>query len=132
MEIKKLTGKQRKFVEFYQGNATEAARLAGYKGTDLTLRQIGHQNLTKLYISQAIKARQDTEERPYIATRQDRQKFWADVMNDESQDMTHRLRAAELLGKSEADFTEKQQVSGPDGGPQIILTMPANGSEKKD
>ena len=31
-------------------------------------------------------------------------------MLDEAADMGHRLKAAELLGRSEADFTDKLQV----------------------
>jgi len=31
-------------------------------------------------------------------------------MLDENQEMQHRLKAAELLGKSEADFTERLSV----------------------
>jgi len=47
---RKLQLKQQKFVDAYlgeaNGNATEAARLAGYAGNDNTLRVVGHQNLT--------------------------------------------------------------------------------------
>jgi hypothetical protein len=50
-----LTQKQRLFIEAFvgpaHGNATEAARAAGYKGSNETLRAIGSQNLTKLNIS---------------------------------------------------------------------------------
>lgn len=44
---------------------------------------------------------------PKIANRQQRQEFWSSVMNDAEVDLSVRLRASELLGKSEADFTEK-------------------------
>jgi len=58
-----LTGKQLAFVNFYLGeanfNATEAARLAGYKGSYGSLRVIGHENITKLNIKQAIAARME-------------------------------------------------------------------------
>lgn len=47
----KLTTKQRLFVEAYigeaRGNATEAARRAGYKGNDVTLGAVGAENLRK-------------------------------------------------------------------------------------
>ena len=33
-------------------------------------------------------------------------------MNDTELDMKHRLRASELLGRSEADFTEKREIIG--------------------
>lgn len=55
-----MTLKQTLFVEAYLsngGNATEAARAAGYKGDDDTLRSVGAQNLTKHHIQQAIKSR---------------------------------------------------------------------------
>lgn len=52
------TEKQRRFVLAYVGmarfNATEAARLAMYDGSDETLRAIGYENLTKPHIRAAI------------------------------------------------------------------------------
>jgi phage terminase small subunit len=46
----KLTLKQRKWLNSYMetGNATEAARQAGYSGTDESLAVIGFENLRKL------------------------------------------------------------------------------------
>ena len=41
-----------------------------------------------------------------VATRQKRQEFWTKTMKDSNSNMGDRLRASELLGKSEADFTE--------------------------
>lgn len=57
---KKLTPKQQLFVSEYlkTGNATEAARKAGYKGNDKTLGQVGAENLKKPGIARAIAARQ--------------------------------------------------------------------------
>jgi phage terminase small subunit len=44
-----LTHKQKLFVEAFlaTGNATESARLAGYKGNDVTLGAVGAENLKK-------------------------------------------------------------------------------------
>jgi hypothetical protein len=42
------------------GNATEAARLAGYRGNDVTLAASGHENLRKPQISEAVSERADT------------------------------------------------------------------------
>lgn len=39
------------------------------------------------------------------------------------------LRAQELLGKHFKQFTDVSEIGGKDGGPLVILTMPANGSE---
>lgn len=53
----KLTPKQEIFVSEYlkTGNATEAARRAGYKGNEKTLSQVGAENLRKPGIQGAIK-----------------------------------------------------------------------------
>jgi phage terminase small subunit len=55
----KLTNKQILFCEFYiqSWNAADAARKAGYKGNDDTIKSIGSENLTKPYISEFIKKR---------------------------------------------------------------------------
>lgn len=57
---KKLTPKQAKFVSEYlkTGNATEAARRAGYKGNASTLGSVGAENLTKPAVVRAIEEKQ--------------------------------------------------------------------------
>jgi hypothetical protein len=107
-----LTAKQQAFVEAYCGNATEAARKAGYKGTDATLSVTGHQLLRNPKVRAAIEARRAPESAGRIATREERQAFWTRVMRDESVDWQHRLKASELLGKSEVDFAERLQHEG--------------------
>lgn len=107
-----LTLKQQKFVEAFAGNATEAARLAGYDGDDATLRSIGSENLTKHDIIEAIRAREAQQIRPLVASRYERQRFWTELMNNPALTPAERLRASELLGKSEADFTEKVKHEG--------------------
>ncbi len=53
-----LTPKQQAFVHAYQGeakgNGVQAARIAGYNGTDETLRAIASQNLTKPVIAASL------------------------------------------------------------------------------
>jgi len=109
---KGLTTKQQRFVDFYDGNATDAARKAGYKGNANQLHAIGAQNLQKLTIKEAIDAREKKRNKKNIADREERQGFWTDVMNmnDNTVQMRDRLKASELLGKSQADFTEKVKV----------------------
>lgn len=102
-----LTAKQRKFSEVYSGNGVEAARQAGYRGSENTLAQVARENLRKPQIAKAIAARQANEIGPAIADRQARQRFWSNVMADERRELAMRLRASELLGKSEADFVER-------------------------
>ena len=57
MERKKLTLKQTKYIKYYfecDGNGTEAARRAGYKGNDTTLCAMSTDNLRKPLIIAAI------------------------------------------------------------------------------
>ena len=108
----KLTPRQQKFVDAYAGNATDAARRAGYRGTDNTLAQTGSDLLRNPEVRAAIRRREDTERRTTIATRAERQAFWTSTLRDDGLDLRDRLKASELLGKSEADFTDRVEHSG--------------------
>ena len=116
---KKLTAKQQRFVDAYDGNATKAAIAAGY--SEKIARQMGQVNMTKRVILAEIKARETARCTPLIASREERQQFWTKVMRDKGEKTQDRLRAAELLGKSEADFVERQEISGPDQGPVLVM-----------
>ena len=65
----RLTQRQLLFVEHYlaSGNATEAAKSAGYSGNRATLGAIGGENLKKPVVADEIKRRQaEIRERPAI------------------------------------------------------------------
>lgn len=117
----RLTEKQRKFVEAYmgdaEGNATEAARLAGYSGDEDALAVRGAENVRKRKIREAIRERQQKD--PLVASRKERQSFWTAVMRGEEgdPDTKDRLTAAKMLGKSQGDFVERHEHehSGPNG-----------------
>ena len=101
MAEKKKTAKQQRLIDCYAGNIKEAAEKA-----DISYGY-ARQLLTKPNILETIRNRQDTEVRPRtIANRQRRQEFWSKTMEDETLGMGDRLRASELLGKSEADFVD--------------------------
>ncbi len=105
-----MNQKQELFVHEYLNdcNATQAAIRAGY--SQRTAYSIGQENLKKPEIRQAIDAAMTERKNQLIATREQRQQFWTAVMNDGEQDMKHRLRASELLGKSFGDFTERTEI----------------------
>lgn len=110
-----FTVKQRAFVEAYCGNATEAALEAGY--SKRTARSIGQALLTKIDIQDALKEREDKRLASLIATREERQRFWTTLMRDEDRKEVDRLKASELLAKSEGDFLERRELTGPNGSP---------------
>jgi phage terminase small subunit len=113
-----LTPKQQRFVEHYAGNATQAAVMAGY--SKKTAYRIGAELLQKTSVSEAIKAREATESRARIASRQQRQEFWTETMVDSGAEMKDRLKASELLGKSEGDFLDRVDLGG---GLEINITI---------
>lgn len=106
----KLTAKQQAWIDYYkQGHtATEAARLAGYRGNNLN--RIGSENLSKL--DSYIKDRDAVLEAPRIADMAEINAFWTDIMRSEEQDPKDRLKASELRARAAGGFVEKVQVSG--------------------
>ena len=111
-----LTEKQRRFCEAFSangGNALDAARKAGYSKP----HPQGAQNLQKATILRALESLRLEHTSSAIATREERQAFWTSVMRSRREEMKDRLRAAELLGKSHADFIDRHEHSGPSGGP---------------
>jgi len=112
MDKKKLTTKQQRFVDFYEGNATEACRKAGYKGSNHTLEQVAYENLRKPYIISAIESRERLSKEKVIMDRESRQELWTMIALDKEERTETRLRASELLGKSEGDFIDRHELSG--------------------
>ena len=118
----RLTEKQRRWVEAFRGvaagNATEASRLAGYKGNDKTLAQVGAENLRKPGILSALA--QASKDDPKVANAGRLQRFWTKVMlgdEDPGAELKDRLRASELLAKSQGLFVHKVEHTGKDGKP---------------
>ena len=112
MDKKKLTTKQQRFVDFYDGNATEACRKAGYKGSNHTLEQVAYENLRKPEIVSAIESRERLSKEKAIMDRESRQELWTMIALDKEERTDTRLRASELLGKSEGDFIDRHELSG--------------------
>jgi len=136
---KGFTVKQQRFIDFYDGNATQTAIKAGYSAK--TAKCVGYENLTKPHIAAAIASRETKRSAPAIADRQERQEFWTamfrgktttkiatgkgdDKAVEEIQPaFTDRLKASELLGRSEADFTDKIQPVGGGKPIEVAVTL---------
>ena len=125
-----LTVKQQRFVECFDGNATEAARQAGY--SPRTVRTVGCENMTKPDIAAAIREREEKRVNSLILSREERQIFWSNVVRDPDEDMKNRLKASELLGRSEADFMEKVFDATPPTPPNIIVSFVDAATYQKD
>ena len=106
--MKQLSDKQLRFVELYNGNATDAATLAGYKYP----KDAGSRALKNVEICRLIQERRAQEIKPDIMNRQELQKFWSDMAKDTEMKPLERLKASEHLAKSEGLFLEKTEHSG--------------------
>lgn len=112
MDNKKLTPKQKAFADYYieLGNATEAARRAGYKKPNVQ----GSQNLEKLSVKSYIKERIKILDEKRIAKGEEVLQYLTKVMRGEEKDqfgldasLQDRTKAAELLGKRYRLFVDK-------------------------
>ncbi len=108
--ISNLTNKQRLFCEFYvgaaRGNATEAARLSGYAGSDETLRAVGAENLTKPHI--AALCQQRVTEAALSADKVLSE--LSAIALDKNEQTRDRIAALSLLGKYHRLFNEKIDI----------------------
>lgn len=141
---KKLTAKQAAFVEEYlvDLNATAAAIRAGY--SEKSARKVGSNLLTLPHVQAAIEEAL-AERRERVEVTQDQvivdlleikerclqrspvvDRRGDQIQDDEGRDVwsfnaKDAIRALELLGKHLGMFTEKREISGPNGTP---LTSP--------
>lgn len=124
---KRLTPKRQAFVEAYtgpaQGNATEAARLAGYAKP----KQEGHRLLTNADVQRAIEAATAEVRKAAVMDRQRRQELLTQIAEADASIREYhvtkdgavvetaplvkeRERAIELLGKMQGDFIERLDI----------------------
>ena len=110
-----LSLKQKKFCEEYviSGNATEAAKRAGYSAK--TARSQGAENLTKPDIQKYIQELTSAPQNGRIATGEEVLAFFTEVMKNAKVGWKERIRAAENLAKRQGvdkpAETEEERVS---------------------
>lgn len=111
-----LTPKQKAFADYFIecGNATEAARKAGY--SEKTANTIAAQNLAKLSISAYIQERMAQQDASRVASADEVLRFYSSVMRGQEKDafgldpsLADRLKAADSLMKRYAIGAEKQK-----------------------
>jgi phage terminase small subunit len=131
MKETKLTLKQQAFCDYYieTGNATESYKRA-YNSTDNTANVEGHRNLSKPSIKAYIDERMKLIENKRIASAEEVLQYLTSVVRGEVTEqkilfskegseiaelgasVNDRNKAAELLGKRYALFTDKKQLEG--------------------
>jgi len=109
--MKRLTYRQQRFVEAFAscGNATEAARVAGFTGNDVTLRNTAHQLRGKPHVAAEIERAQ----RKQAALQNLTLDWWRREVYDgytrcvEAGDRSNAVRHLELAGKHVGAFVEQ-------------------------
>lgn len=110
--LERLNVREQRFVQLYDGNGVDACRKAEYKGNAATLGVQAHRLMRKPEVKLAIQKRTQVDLERFILTREERQELWSRTALNEDVPMGERLKASELLGKSQADFTERLEVKG--------------------
>ena len=137
-----LTAKQQTFVDVHNGNTTEAAEIAGIsRGYASRLMMDVAKRSTEpaaLAVQTAIKERNKGKNDGLIADREERQEFWTKILRGELTDvvvldgveldcresqLVIRMKASELLGKSELDFGERHLDETPQTLADIAALM---------
>lgn len=140
----KLTPKQKKFCEYYiqSGNATDAARKAGYSKN--ALRSIGQENLTKPDIKAYIAQLVDEQDKRRVADAKEVLEFYSAVMRGEVKDqfgldasLTDRLKAGDALMKRYAAANAAKAGSSFERGAEMqaladVIQHPAPNRDIKD
>ena len=114
----KLTDKQRCFIGHYAdpnsdtyNNATQSAIRAGY--TPTSANQASDRLLGNVKIKAGIDSIRAGIRAKAVLSREQRQAWWTKMM-DEGKTDADKLRASELLGRSNADFTDNIANTVPD------------------
>lgn len=112
MAPRELTAKQKLFCASYlgaaNGNATEAARLAGYSGNSKTLQVIGSENLSKPLIKARIAKTTNKLIERHISIKQNR----IDALNDRWLGMQRLV---------EARANDPETIKGPGGDTGMVV-----------
>ena len=126
-----LTIKQQAFVDAYQGNIKDAAVIAGLSEGYCArlMMDVMKRNAepSALAVQAAIRARQAPERAVRVKTRQQRQEYWSNMIDDPEASEAGKLRASELLGKSEGDFLDVKV----DATPQSLADIAAITQSRK-
>lgn len=116
---KRLSDKQQKFIDLWTGVATETAALAGYSNPETA----GKRCMQNVQICTLIKEKRAAEIKPHVADRIERQEYWSETMRNKNEETKDRLKASELLGRSEGDFLDRVALGGGDKGTDPIRAV---------
>lgn len=110
MNEKALTPREQAFADAYRGNATQAALEAGY--SPKSAGTLGYRLIKRANVRAEIDRQGRERSKAAIVSREEMQQFFSEVVRDTLLPLRERLHAAQLLGKTRGDFSEKLEVKG--------------------
>lgn len=103
-----MNERQKRFCEFYVGecvgNVVQSALKAGYSNS--YANHMAYKLLENVEVKNYIKELSKSNEKKRIATAEDVQAFWTDILNNPEEQTKNRLRASELLAKVQGLFND--------------------------
>lgn len=123
-----LTPKQKLFVKHYliEQNATKAARKAGYSSK--SANRAGSRMLSNVDIQKAIQEVVGKHhEELDLSIDKVLQRLSSIAFGNNFYKASDVIKSCELLGRYLGMFKEVHEISGPDGGPQVVTYIPNNG-----
>lgn len=125
----KLEERERAFVRLVLAghSQTEAARRAGYRGTDGALAAVGSRLAARPKIATELARIRALDDAKSSQSREARMAMLEDFARDSALEPRDRIKALELRAKMAGDFLERKQVelTGPAQGPvriEIVMT----------
>jgi len=124
LKNRKFTSKQTSFIDNYLtngGNGVQAAKSAGYKGTNKTLSVVATENLAKPSIKELIDAELNKITQNLRATAEDKRRALWEIANEGMEDVTDKngvtrmkncratIAAIAELNKMDGDYADKKQ-----------------------
>ena len=103
-----MNERQKRFCELYigecVGNVVQSALKAGYSNS--YANHMAYKLLENVEVKNYIKELSKDGESKRIATAEDVQEFWTDILNNPEEQTKNRLRASELLAKVQGLFND--------------------------
>lgn len=103
-----MNERQKRFCQYYVGecvgNVVQSALKAGYSNS--YANHMAYKLLENVEVKNYIKELSKDGESKRIATAEDVQAFWTDILNNPEEQTKNRLRASELLAKVQGLFND--------------------------
>lgn len=109
-----ITAKQKMFADGYikTGNAKQSYINAGYSARENAAEAAASRLLRNVKVRDYIRQRNKELDKNTIADMQEVKEFWTNLLRDKETDTKDRLKASELIAKTNGAFLDRIENSG--------------------